>query len=80
MPQEPPDSRELGYYFALAQVGMEMVAPLLLGVYLDYVFDWQPWATVVGALLGFVGGLTHLVMMVQRHDKAGPSKPQGGAR
>jgi hypothetical protein len=76
----PPDSRELGFYFALAQIGLEMVAPLLLGVFLDAAFDWHPWATVSGALFGFIGGLTHLIMMVQRHDRAGPSKPEGGAR
>jgi len=76
--QPPPDSREMGYYFALAQIGLEMVAPMGLGIGLDYWFGWTPWATVIGLVLGFVGGLVHLVLLVQRHD-AEERRPPGGA-
>ncbi|HEV3256116.1 MAG TPA: AtpZ/AtpI family protein [Gemmataceae bacterium] len=80
MPEGPPDSKELGYYFALAQVGLEMVVPLVIGIALDHYLGWKPWATVAGALLGFVGGLGHLIVLVSRHDSPGPSKPGGGAK
>jgi F0F1-type ATP synthase assembly protein I len=69
----------LGYYFALAQVGMEMVAPMLVGIGLDYYFGWAPWATVIGLGLGFLGGMVHLVMMVRQHDAEERQKPPGGA-
>jgi F0F1-type ATP synthase assembly protein I len=73
------DSRELGYYLALAQVGLEMVAPIGIGLVLDYYLDWSPWATVGGAVFGFVGGLLHLIVMVNRHDakesKRGDKRP-----
>jgi F0F1-type ATP synthase assembly protein I len=80
MTQPPPNSREMGYYFALAQVGVEMVAPMGLGLLLDYWFDMMPWATITGLIVGFVGGLVHLVMMVNRHDaEERRQKPPGGA-
>jgi ATP synthase protein I len=79
MRQGPPDSRELGYYFSLAQVGLEMVLPLVVGVVLDHYLGWKPWATLAGVGFGFVGGLTHLIMLANRHDSAHRSKPPGEA-
>jgi F0F1-type ATP synthase assembly protein I len=75
MSRGPPDSKELGYYFALAQVGLEMVVPIGLGVALDSYFRWTPWGAVAGAVVGLVLGITHIVLMVNRHDRAGSSKP-----
>ncbi len=69
MTKQDPDRRELGYYFALAQVGIEMVVPLGIGVWLDLHFGWSPWALIVGTILGFVGGIAHLVMMSAKHDR-----------
>jgi F0F1-type ATP synthase assembly protein I len=69
--KDPLDARELGYYFSLAQGGVEMVVPLGIGLYLDYLFQWSPWGLIIGTVLGFVGGLFHLVAMVQRHDAKG---------
>jgi F0F1-type ATP synthase assembly protein I len=68
MPEHPPDLKDIGYYYALAQVGLEMVTPLLIGVGLDYYFGTKPWITVTGTVLGFVGGFVHLVMMINRHE------------
>jgi F0F1-type ATP synthase assembly protein I len=68
----------MGYYFALAQIGLEMVAPIGIGLAIDYYFNCLPWATVVCAILGFVGGMVHLVVMVQKHD-AEERRPPGGA-
>jgi len=68
MAEDRRNSRELGYYFALAQVGLEMAAPIVIGAVLDSYLDWSPWGVVVGAIVGFVGGLTHLIMMVNRQD------------
>ena len=70
----PRDSRELGTYMALAQVGMEMVAPIGVGWLLDYYFDWSPWGIVGGAVVGFIGGLGHLLSLKNRQDRSS-SKP-----
>ena len=74
MPEGPPDFKDVGYYYALAQAGLEMVAPLLLGLGVDYYFGWLPWATVTGIVVGFVGGFIHLIMMINRHEAESRSK------
>lgn len=79
MREGPPDSRELGYYFSLAQVGLEMVVPLVAGVWLDRTFGWTPWATLAGIALGFVGGLGHLIVLAKRSETDRSPKPPGEA-
>jgi F0F1-type ATP synthase assembly protein I len=69
MPDSKPDLRELGFYYALAQIGLEMVAPAGIGYGIDTYFGWLPWATIFGAVFGFFGGLLHLLLMVKRHDE-----------
>ena len=49
MPLGLPNSREMGRYFALAQVGLEMVVPIVIGVLADSYFGWGPWGVVVGS-------------------------------
>jgi F0F1-type ATP synthase assembly protein I len=55
----------------MAQVGFEMAAPIGLGVWLDQLFGWSPWGAVVGAVIGLVGGIFHLVMMADRDNRGG---------
>jgi F0F1-type ATP synthase assembly protein I len=64
-----PNSHDLGHYFALAQVGLEMVVPIVVGLLLDNWLDWRPWGVVAGAVFGLVGGLAHLVQMLNRMEK-----------
>jgi len=66
VPRGSPDPKQLGLYFTLGQIGMEMVAPLVGGLFLDAQLGWTPWATVTGAALGLVGGLAHLIMILNR--------------
>jgi F0F1-type ATP synthase assembly protein I len=61
-----PDGRDLGHYMALAQVGMEMAAPVAIGAVLDHFLGSSPWLTVTGAALGFFGGIGHLVTLSNR--------------
>jgi hypothetical protein len=69
MPEQLPDSREMGRYVALAQVGMEMVVPVGIGILLAVWLDWGPWPVIVGAALGLVGGLAHMVRLLNRSEK-----------
>ena len=71
----PLDLRTLGRYYALAQVGLEMVTPVAAGALLDYYFGWMPWCTVIGALVGFVGGMGHLIVLLNRRNHPGPPTP-----
>ena len=77
MPEKPPTSQDLGFYFALAQVGLEMVVPMGVGIFLDSTFGWTPWALVVGFVFGFVGGFLHLLGLLKQHNDAGRRKPPG---
>jgi F0F1-type ATP synthase assembly protein I len=67
--KDPKEARELGRYFALSQAGLEMVVPLGIGLWLDYQFGWGPWGAIIGMILGFVGGLTHLIVMANRIER-----------
>ena len=69
MVDNAPDPRDLGRNFGLAQVGLEMVAPIVLGLFLDSWLSWAPWGVVVGAVLGLVGGLLHLVLLLNRFEQ-----------
>ncbi len=66
---DPQGPQQLGYYFALSQVGMEMVVPIGAGVLLDRWLDWQPWGVVGGAAFGFFVGIAHLVVLSRRNDE-----------
>ena len=61
-----------GDYRGLALISTavgEMVVPILIGVWVDREFEWAPWGLTVGAVVGIVGGLAHLVLISRR---AGP--------
>jgi F0F1-type ATP synthase assembly protein I len=76
MPKNTPNPRNESFYFALAQVGLEMVAPMVIGILLDRQFGWTPWATVSGFAFGFVGGFLHLLVMLKQHNTP-PRQPPG---
>lgn len=65
----PDDPREFGRYLALANVGLEMVVPIGLGVALDYYLDWSPWGAAGGAVLGLTLGLFHLVTLTNKENE-----------
>lgn len=76
MPEGRPDPREMGRYLAIAQVGLEMVAPIALGLVLDHYLGWTPWGIVGGTILGFFGGLAHLLAILKRFEDDGPPAPR----
>jgi F0F1-type ATP synthase assembly protein I len=77
VPQGLPDPKDLGHYFALAQVGMEMVFPMCVGIAVDYYLGCKPWATVIGLIFGFAGGMLHLIMLAKQREKNRPKGPPG---
>ena len=74
VPDVPPNPKELGFYVSLAQVGLEMVAPIGLGLVLDHYFGWTPWGIIAGAILGLVGGFAHLVALLNRQNEPDAAK------
>jgi F0F1-type ATP synthase assembly protein I len=79
MAEQPvgPDPREVGKYLAFPQVGMEMVAPIAAGWAVDYYLETGPWGVAVGAILGLVSGLWHLIILAKKfEDKDAPGPRQ----
>ena len=76
----PQDPKKLGLMFAIGQVGMEMVVPIVAGLALDYYSEkTAPWGILGGVFLGFAGGLIHLFAIVKRLEKLddqGPKPPE----
>jgi hypothetical protein len=57
------DPRHVERLMVLGQVGLEMVAPIGIGFAIDWLLGILPWLTVVGAIVGLVGGICHLVYL-----------------
>jgi ATP synthase protein I len=68
--------RELGYLIALGQTGIEMVVPPAIGFYLDNWLGTTPWITIVAAVVGFVGGLTHMIVILRKKEREESSEPK----
>jgi F0F1-type ATP synthase assembly protein I len=74
-----PNGKDLGRYAALGQVGLEMVGPIGIGLAVDYYTGSGPWGVIIGTVVGFAGGLIHLVHLANklnaedsREDSSGP--------
>jgi F0F1-type ATP synthase assembly protein I len=73
---EQPTPRDLGYYAAIAQVGIEMVVPAIGGFYLDDWLGTAPWMMIAGAVVGFAGSLIHLFAILRRKARDETSDPK----
>ncbi len=74
--EKPSDYRGL----ALAGTAVtEMVVPVVLGVWIDNNYGSAPWGLVVGAVVGFVGSLAHLIVVGNRANR-GSGGPGGGQK
>jgi F0F1-type ATP synthase assembly protein I len=71
--------KDLGRYLALGQVGLEMVVPIGVGLALDYYLGWSPWGVVVGTVVGFTGGLYHLIQQANKLNQQ-PPEDDGGSK
>jgi F0F1-type ATP synthase assembly protein I len=71
---KPWNPKEFGSFVSIGQIGMEMAVPIGIGVALDYYFNSGPWATIAGAVLGFTGGMAHLIALANKGNDASTSK------
>ncbi len=74
-----PAGKDLGRYLAIGQVGMEMVVPIGIGLAVDYWIGWGPWGVVTGTILGFGGGLAHLIVMANKLNKKESEQDAAGS-
>jgi ATP synthase protein I len=61
--------------FAIAAVGMEMVIPALIGWWLDSRFQTGPWGALIGGVVGFTGGIWHMLRLGKQDDSPRNDKP-----
>ncbi|MFH1299846.1 MAG: AtpZ/AtpI family protein [Planctomycetota bacterium] len=52
----------------LTTVGLEMSLPAFLGHWLDKKWGTTPWLTAIGAVLGFILGMIHLLRMAKEAE------------
>jgi F0F1-type ATP synthase assembly protein I len=77
---EMPDRKEMGRYVALSQIGLEMIAPIILGLIIDRYLGSTPWALIGGAIFGLCGGLLHLVHLLNKMDSKDSSQSDQESR
>jgi F0F1-type ATP synthase assembly protein I len=58
-----PDPKEFGRLISMAQVGLEMVFVIVIGLVIDHYAGTEPWGLILGAVIGLVGGLAHLIVL-----------------
>jgi F0F1-type ATP synthase assembly protein I len=64
------DNNNWGRYFGIGlEVAVGVSLGFLIGWWLDSRFGWEPWGTVVGAMLGLAGGLYLLLKEAMRMSK-----------
>ncbi len=71
-----PDPKIMSQYLAYSQIGFEMVGPILLGLLLDHWLESAPTCVTIGAILGLVGGMAHLIHMVRKSQQKDSSQSQ----
>ena len=76
MPQDE-DQRMYARGLALAlTAGIEMAAPIAIGIYFDNRWNTTPWLAFLGAIIGFGGGAYHLYLMTTPRKKDPPDGPK----
>ncbi len=56
-----------------ATAGTSLVGPVIGGLVLDIEFNWKPWGTLIGLVLGIAGCLSVLIISANRSNGKPPS-------
>lgn len=69
-PAGRPDAGDFRSLALISTAVTGMVAPILIGVWLDNRYGWAPWGMAAGAVVGVGGGFARLVMMSRRANES----------
>jgi ATP synthase protein I len=69
---EPRSILSVGFEWAsrATTIGLEFALPALVGALIDRRWGTGPWATVVGAVLGFAVGMMHILRLAREVSKS----------
>ena len=76
MTEPSRDFVERRWYAVLGTLGLEMVAPIGVGVFLDKQLGTIPWLSMTGVVVGFVGGMWHLVWTLRTINREEAKQPR----
>ena len=62
----------------VSTVGLEFALPPLAGAYADHRLGTTPWLTLLGVVLGFATGMTHILRFAR--DSRNDPGPRHGSR
>jgi len=84
VPDPPNDGRPplvvaMQWVNQITTVSLEMALPAALGYWLDQKWQTEPWLVAVGAVLGFVTAMTHLLQLT-RSGRASQGREQNCQR
>jgi len=81
-----PENEDRGW-IRLGGLGIELVASVAgfvaVGFLLDRHYGWSPWGVLIGAALGFIGGLYNLIrgaLAASREAAGEPATSNGGEK
>jgi F0F1-type ATP synthase assembly protein I len=75
MPENPEAKRDFTKWIGLAAAGGIIFAPIVIGSILDHQFGWRNWGVLVGVVVGFVAGLSYLLVVLKQFQDP-PDKPE----
>jgi F0F1-type ATP synthase assembly protein I len=77
MPDDPNPAAQLRYAAVVFQVVTEMVAPVVLGLLIDWAAGTMPWLTIGGVLAGFWLGVRSILRITapKGNPGDGPTTP-----
>jgi F0F1-type ATP synthase assembly protein I len=76
MSKDPLDVRRIGFYYSVAQVGLEMAVPPAIGMWIDSFFPGQHWGVIVGGMLGLAIGIIHLTALMNQSRQREDNTPR----
>lgn len=77
MPSDPPPPAPFRRAVVMTQVGMDLLAPTIVGLVVDWQSGTAPWGTIIGLLVGLALCLYHLAWIAKRlknPDQNGPGQ------
>lgn len=56
----------VGWAYRVMALGLEFVVPALVGHWIDGHLESHPWGVLIGSIVGFAVGMTHLIQIGRR--------------